>query len=76
MASLRSSSAHLYYFFGIIVCKILSFSGTDSSGLKFNDCRKRSGERRTMTRAGLHDAVIHATRQSSDIVVMGATSWN
>jgi hypothetical protein len=40
------------------------------------DRLNKAKERRHLTRKGLHDAVVHATRQSGDIVVMGATSWN
>lgn len=49
-----------------------------SSDAKKNEFHRlnKAKERRPITRAGLHDAVIHATRQSSGIVVMGATSWN
>lgn len=53
-------------------------NGDASSDSKKNEFYRlnKVKERRPMTRAGLHDAVIHATRQSSGIVVMGATSWN
>ena len=50
--------------------------GDTADGANEFDRLNKIKERRTMTRAGLHDAVVHATRQSSDIVVMGATSWN
>jgi cell division protein FtsN len=38
--------------------------------------RLNKAKNRRLTRMGLHDAVLTATRQSSDIVVMGATSLN
>ena len=50
--------------------------GDTAEGANEFDRLNKIKERRTITRAGLHDAVVHATRQSSDIVVMGATAWN
>jgi hypothetical protein len=40
------------------------------------DRLNRANEHRYITRKGIHDAVVYATRQSSDILVMSATSWN
>ncbi|KAL7482273.1 hypothetical protein ACHAW6_007941 [Cyclotella cf. meneghiniana] len=42
---------------------------------EFDRLNKIKGQK-PLTRVGLYDAVVHATRQSSGIVVMGATSWN
>eukprot|EP00804_Cyclotella_cryptica_P022905 CCRYP_005096-RA/>CCRYP_005096-RA protein AED:0.05 eAED:0.05 QI:63/1/1/1/0/0/2/469/136 len=42
---------------------------------EFERLNKMKGQK-PLTRVGLYNAVVHATRQSSDIVVMGATSWN
>ena len=46
---------------------------TSGGGNEF-DRLNRAKKRRPITRVGLHDAVLHATRKSRDIVVMGATS--
>ncbi|KAL3787371.1 hypothetical protein ACHAWO_000581 [Cyclotella atomus] len=81
-----SSEMHYYHIHGhrpatsILPVKYLNFHRAEQQPAADKktefDRLNKAKERRHLTRKGLHDAVVHATRQSGDIVVMGATSWN